>query len=83
MSEGFDRSDVSIYPVRTVMLGSPDNVDGASRSGMDSIDTLDQFAQMTGGRPDAGKDRRFGTAGHQRHTHQLRDRILPAAGKLG
>ena len=56
MSEGFDRSDVSIYPVRTVMLGSPDNVDGASRSGMDSIDTLDQFAQMTGGRPDAGKD---------------------------
>jgi hypothetical protein len=56
MSEGFDRSDVSIYPVRTVMLGSSDNVDGANRTGMDSIDTLDQFAQMTGGRPDAGKD---------------------------
>ena len=56
MSEGFDRSGVSIYPVRTVMLGSADNVDGANRSGMASIDTLDQFAQMTGGRPDAGKD---------------------------
>jgi VWFA-related protein len=56
MSEGFDRSEVSIYPVRTVMLGSPDNVDGADSNGMNSIDTLNQFAQMTGGRADTGKD---------------------------
>lgn len=76
MSEEFDRSGVAIYPVRQVMLGSPNNVDlddapattggltaggraGAStstRTGMGSIDTLDQFAGMTGGRPDAGKD---------------------------
>ena len=76
MSEEFDRSGVAIYPVRQVMLGSPNNVDlddalattggltaggraGASTStpsGMGSIDTLDQFAGMTGGRRDAGKD---------------------------
>ena len=56
MSETFDRSGVAIYPVRQVMIGSPDNVDGANRSGISSIETLDQFAGMTGGRPDAGKD---------------------------
>jgi len=77
MSEEFDRSGVAIYPVRQVMLGSPNNVnlDGDSAtagglgsgggrgrgatstpSGMGSVDTLDQFAAMTGGRPDAGKD---------------------------
>jgi VWFA-related protein len=59
LSEGFDRSGVSIYPVRTIMLGSPNNVDldGISRGdGMASIDTLAQFAQMTGGRADTGKD---------------------------
>jgi hypothetical protein len=38
------------------MLGSPDNVDGADSNGMNSIDTLNQFAQMTGGRADTGKD---------------------------
>jgi VWFA-related protein len=56
MSEAFDRSGVAIYPVRQVMLGSPQNVDGASRDGMSSIETLDLLAGMTGGRPDAGKD---------------------------
>jgi VWFA-related protein len=56
MSEGLDRAGVSIYPVRTVMMGSADNVDGPNRSGMESIDTLDLFAEMTGGRKDAGKD---------------------------
>ena len=56
MSEAFDRSGVSIYPVRQVMLGSPANIDGAQHDGLDSLDTLDQFAGMTGGRPDAGKD---------------------------
>ena len=56
MSEAFDRSGVSIYPVRQVMLGSPSNLDGANRTGLDSLDTLDEFAGMTGGRQDAGKD---------------------------
>ena len=56
MSEAFDRSSVAIYPVRQVMLGSPENVDGRNRDGMSSIATLDELAGMTGGRPDAGKD---------------------------
>src|ERR1035438_304445 len=56
MSEGFDRSGVSIYPVRMVMMGSPDSMGGAGTTGLGSIDTLDQFAELTGGRPNAGKD---------------------------
>ena len=56
MSEAFNRSRVSIYPVRQVMLGSADNVDGAAHDGMESIETLSLFANLTGGRPDVGKD---------------------------
>jgi VWFA-related protein len=73
MSEAFERSGVAIYPVRQVMLGSPNNVnlDGtgpantsapqgrgaaSTSTGMGSLDTLDQFAGMTGGRADGGKD---------------------------
>ena len=56
MSEAFDRCGVAIYPVREVMLGSPDSMGGAGTTGMGSIDTLDQFAAMTGGRPTGGKD---------------------------
>ena len=56
MSEGFDRAKVAIYPVRQVMLGSPDAMGGPGTTGMGSLDTLNQFAEMTGGRPDAGKD---------------------------
>ena len=56
MSESFDRSGVAIYPVRLVMLGSPDNIDGANHSGMGSLDTLNEFAEITGGRPESGKD---------------------------
>jgi VWFA-related protein len=56
MSEAFDRYGVSIYSVRRVMLGSPDGMGGPKATGMDSLDTLDQFAELTGGRPDAGKD---------------------------
>jgi len=78
MSEAFDRSSVAIYPVRQVMMGSPDSMSsldmgdagmsgmgggrgasaatgGATPSGLGSLDTLNQFAEMTGGRPDAGK----------------------------
>ena len=56
MSAAFDRSGVAIYPARQVMMGSPENVAGAAHDGMSSIETLDLFAGMTGGRPDAGKD---------------------------
>lgn len=56
MSAAFDRSGVAIYPARQVMMGSPENVDGAAYDGMGSVETLDLFAGMTGGRPDAGKD---------------------------
>ena len=63
LSASLDRSKISIYPVRQVMLGSPDTVSddpggsrGDVRSGIGSIDTLNQFGEMTGGRPDADKD---------------------------
>jgi VWFA-related protein len=56
MCENFDRWGVSIYPVRQVMLGSPESMGGPGTTGMGSIDTLSEFAQLTGGRPDAGKD---------------------------
>jgi VWFA-related protein len=56
MSEAFDRSGVSIYPVRMVMMGSPNSMDGGATPGLGSIDTLNEFAEMTGGRPDGGKD---------------------------
>jgi VWFA-related protein len=63
MSDEFDRSGVAIYPVRQIMLGTPTHIDdGPAPSpangavGAGSMDTLDQFAELTGGRPDAGKD---------------------------
>ena len=63
LSSALDRSAIAIYPVRQVMIGSPDTVGddpgggpASGRSGIGSIDTLEQFASMTGGRPDAGKD---------------------------
>jgi len=56
MSHAFDRSNVAIYPVRMVMIGSPESMSGPGTMGMGSIETLDQFAGMTGGRPDFGKD---------------------------
>jgi VWFA-related protein len=69
MSDEFDRSGVAIYPVRQIMLGTPTHIDdGAGPSpgsgpgpantftGLGSVDTLDQFAELTGGRPDEGKD---------------------------
>ncbi len=54
LSEAFDRSRIAIYPVRQNMLGSPDAIDGGS--GENSLADLDQFANLTGGRADAGKD---------------------------
>jgi len=95
LSQALDRCETAIYPVRQVMLGSPDAMDssageepggltgpGASRnppggggsgggsgkggsrsasnnnndSGLGDIQTVDEFAGLTGGRADAGKD---------------------------
>jgi VWFA-related protein len=66
LSVALDRSGIAIYPVRQVMLGSPDADGGGAggrggrgasgASGLGDLDTLDQFAGMTGGRPDSGKD---------------------------
>lgn len=56
LSETFDRSGVAIYPARQVMMGSPDSMGGPGTTGMGSIDTLAEFANLTGGRPDSGKD---------------------------
>lgn len=69
LSAAMDRSDIAIYPVRQVMLGSQDEVadnpggQEGGRGGVSSIDTLDQFAGLTGGRPDGGKD--IGAAIHR------------------
>lgn len=57
MSESFERAGVSIYPVRQIMLGSPDDVGGTTAGqSIDSLTTLDDFAGATGGRPNTGKD---------------------------
>ena len=77
MTETMDRSKVSIYAVRTIMLGSAANINAvdspssiaATRgmapaptasptryNGEESLATLNTFANLTGGRPDAGKD---------------------------
>lgn len=56
LSETFDRNGVSIYPARQVMMGSPDSMGGPGASGLGSMETLQQFAELTGGRADAGKD---------------------------
>ena len=65
LSQTLERSGVAIYPVRQVLPGSPDRIgatsDGAGATGgagtgMSSIATLDEFANVTGGRPDGGRD---------------------------
>lgn len=65
LSQALERSGVAIYPVRQVMLGSADAIGatsggagatGGAGTGMQSIATLDEFANVTGGRPNMGKD---------------------------
>lgn len=65
LSQALERSGVAIYPVRQVMLGSSDGIGatsggagatGGAGTGMQSIATLDEFANVTGGRPNTGKD---------------------------
>jgi VWFA-related protein len=56
LSDWFDRCGVAIYPVRQVMLGSPEAMGAAYGSGVGSAETLDQLAGLTGGRPTGAKD---------------------------
>lgn len=57
LSESFERGGVAIYPVRQVMMGSPDAMGaGYGGSGLGSQETLDEFAGLTGGRPPGTKD---------------------------
>jgi VWFA-related protein len=65
LSQALERSGVAIYPVRMVMLGSPDRIGatsggagatGGAGTGMQSIETLDEFANVTGGRLGSSKD---------------------------
>ena len=64
LGAAMDRAGISIYPVRQVMLGSPDAMgappsspgSAAPITGEGSIETLAEFSGMTGGRPDEGKD---------------------------
>ena len=46
LSETLERSGIAVYPVQQVFASGR----------LESADTLDQFAGLTGGRPDAGKD---------------------------
>ncbi len=64
-SQALERSGVAIYPVRQVMLGSPDHIGessggvgatGGNDLGTQSIATLEEFANITGGRSGGGKD---------------------------
>lgn len=63
LSAALDRSEIAIYPSRQIMIGSqdaPSDAPGvphnATDNGVLSTETLNQFAAMTGGRPDAGRD---------------------------
>jgi len=56
LSERFDRSEVAIYPVRQVNLGSAGSDGEADSTGMGSVEFLNELAGLTGGRQDAGKD---------------------------
>jgi len=56
LSEHLGLSGVAVYPVRQVMMGSPDAMGAGRGDGIGSEETLDEVAGLTGGRPDAGKD---------------------------
>ncbi len=65
LSQALERSGVAIYPVRQVLMGTMDAIGatsggagatGGAGTGMQSIATLEEFANVTGGRRNAGKD---------------------------
>ena len=65
LSQVLERSNIALYPVRQIMLGRGDNIgadsggDGATGgadTGIQSIATLNLFADLTGGRRTTDKD---------------------------
>jgi hypothetical protein len=65
LSETLDTSYVALYPVRQLMLGRPDDIGamsggagatGSADIGIQSVATLDLFADLTGGRRSTDKD---------------------------
>jgi hypothetical protein len=63
LSVALDQAEIAIYPVPQIMIGSsdaPPDAPGVPRPGVAtgelSADTLNEFAGMTGGRPNTGKD---------------------------
>lgn len=72
LSEVLERSNIALYPVREIMLGRSDNIGaesggagatGGAGTGLQSIATLNLFADLTGGRRSTDKD--IGTAVQQ------------------
>lgn len=65
LSDALDRSGVALYPVRQIMLGREDNIGGTSGgngatlgagTGVEEMATLNQFADLTGGRRSTDRD---------------------------
>lgn len=65
LSEVLERSNIALYPVRQIMLGRSDDIGatsggagatGGMGTGLQSLQTLDMLADLTGGRRNAGKD---------------------------
>jgi VWFA-related protein len=65
LSQALERSGVAIYPVRQVMMGTSDHIGansdgvgatGGAGTGMQSIETLSEFANVTGGRLGSSMD---------------------------
>ena len=64
LSEALDQLGVAIYPTRQVIFGAPDEIGelsdvgqtGGAGTGIESLTTLNEFAEMTGGRPNGGKN---------------------------
>jgi VWFA-related protein len=65
LSQVFERSNIALYPVRQIMLGRGDDIGnnsggagatGGADTGLQSIATLNLFADLTGGRRGNDKD---------------------------
>lgn len=65
LSQVFERSNIALYPVRQVMLGGGDDIGNTSGgagategsdTGLQSLTTLNLFADLTGGRRSTDKD---------------------------
>ncbi len=65
LGQAMERSGVALYPVRELLPGAPDGIGatsggagatGGAGTGLQSIETLNEFADVTGGRRTAGRD---------------------------